>query len=282
MAAYKAYDPEVLKHLQQTELEILLAVDKVCRENDIVYWLDSGTALGAVRHKGFIPWDDDADIGMLRPDYDRFMTIAPHELGERYAVSGPRSNPKQSGFFGKVWLRNTIFETPETKGAGFSQGIFVDVFPYDVLNKDPIIAKKQIVIGNTWQKISYLYHSGNISAVGNGVRGSILRAICLVAHFLLKPFVNQDMIIRHFDKAIQLGKDDPSDDYVGLSYPMVNPFPKKMLIPPKRIEFEGAMLPVPNETIAFLEKDYGPTWNELPPIEQRRNHAPMTLKFENG
>ncbi|WP_304597434.1 LicD family protein, partial [Adlercreutzia caecimuris] len=70
------YDPDDLRQLQLVELEVLLAIDELCARYDIPYFLDSGSALGAMRHGGFIPWDDDIDIGMLREDYERFVAVA--------------------------------------------------------------------------------------------------------------------------------------------------------------------------------------------------------------
>ena len=118
----------------------------------------------------------------------------------------------------------------------------------------------------------------NINA--RGVAGYLLKLACTVAHCILKIFINQEEIIKHLDKAIELGKEDPSKNYVGLSYPLDNPFPVNMLLPVKRIDFEGYKLPVPGETEAFLENIYGFDWMELPPVEKRRNHAPLRLKFE--
>ena len=80
------YDDRDLRKLQLLELRILKEIDRVCRELGITYFLDSGSVLGALRHGGFIPWDDDIDLGMPRADYDRFVAEAPALLGEEYDV----------------------------------------------------------------------------------------------------------------------------------------------------------------------------------------------------
>lgn len=122
------YEQSVLRRLQVVELEILAAIDCVCREYGITYFLDSGTVLGARRHGGFIPWDDDIDLGMPRDDYERFLEVAPAALGKRFRVTCSRSNPHQAALFSKVMLVGMRFVTDETEEAGFDQGIFVDIF----------------------------------------------------------------------------------------------------------------------------------------------------------
>lgn len=95
------------RHLQMVELRILLAIDRVCAENKIDYFLDSGTMLGAARHQGFIPWDDDVDIAMPRDSYARFLSIGQEALGPRLFVQTRRTDPKAPFSFAKVRMNDT-------------------------------------------------------------------------------------------------------------------------------------------------------------------------------
>ena len=83
------YDPKVLDKLHRLQIEMLNDLDSICKKHDIHYFAVFGTALGAVRHHGFIPWDDDIDVAMLREDYDRFLEIVTVEMGEKYQIMTP-------------------------------------------------------------------------------------------------------------------------------------------------------------------------------------------------
>lgn len=88
--------------LQKIELEILKKIDEVCKKHNIKYWIDSGTLLGAVRHKGFIPWDDDIDIAMLREDYEKFLKVAQKDFGNEYFLQTKNTDKKYPLFYAKV------------------------------------------------------------------------------------------------------------------------------------------------------------------------------------
>ena len=98
-----------IKLLQNKMLGILLEIDRICRENNIRYLLDGGSMLGAVRHHGFIPWDDDADVMMPRDDYDRFIEIAPRALGKKYVFQCIENTREYPYNFGKVFDTSTEF-----------------------------------------------------------------------------------------------------------------------------------------------------------------------------
>lgn len=95
-------DKEVLRKAQMVQLEIAKEIKRICEENGIRYWLDGGTLIGAIRHNGFIPWDDDLDLGMLREDYEKFLVIAPLKLQKEYELLTWENNQKYPHAFAKV------------------------------------------------------------------------------------------------------------------------------------------------------------------------------------
>ena len=274
------YDDRDLRKLQLLELRILKEIDRVCRELGITYFLDSGSVLGALRHGGFIPWDDDIDLGMPRADYDRFVAEAPAFLGEEYVVSTPEPHPYQAALFGKVWLRGTRFATEETIEAGFDQGIFVDLLPYDALSSDPATAAKQRRDCRFWQSVSYLSHAKSIVVPHKGVLGAIERAACGAAHLAARGLYSPEKIVSRFNKAATCGNDPSlaSDDLVVMAYATYEPYARSMMLPTSTVTFEGCEFPAPADPEAFLRQLYG-EWQKLPPVEARRNHAPVELDF---
>lgn len=274
------YDDKVLRKLQLLELRILKDIDRVCRELGITYFLDSGSVLGALRHGGFIPWDDDIDLGMPRADYERFVHEAPALLGEEYVVSTPEANPHQAALFGKVWLAGTRFATEETLEAGFDQGVFVDLLPYDALSRDPKAAAKQRRDCRFWQSVSYLYHAKSIVVPHKGALGAAERAACGAAHLAARGLFSHDSIVKRFNEAAICANDSASesDELVVMAYATFDPYATSMMLPPSTIVFEGSEFPAPAKPEAFLAQLYG-DWRELPPVEARRNHAPVELDF---
>ena len=105
-----------LKKLQATELEILLVFKKWCNENNITWFIDSGTCLGAMRHQGFIPWDDDIDVGLPRKDYERLLALSKDGFPEGYSIHTSEDDGYTS-LFAKMYKDETVFAT-QTRGCG--------------------------------------------------------------------------------------------------------------------------------------------------------------------
>lgn len=275
------YDDETLRTLQLMEFDILRDVDRVCREHGITYFLDSGSALGAARHKGFIPWDDDIDIGMLREDYDKLLEVAPQALGEPYEVSDPLSNTQQSAMFAKVWLKGTKFYTQETLDAGIYQGIGIDIIPYDTLSVDAAIARKQARNCRFLQMALYLYHSKHVVVPHKGIVGALERAACAITHAFLRTFSSHESLVARFHKAALLGTGQPGQEVMCMAYVAIGAFPKDALVPCVSGTFEGEQFPVPADIERYLTIMFG-DWKKLPPAQERRQHAPIELDFGNG
>lgn len=135
-------DKELLRKVQLTQLEITKEIRRVCEENDIAYFLSDGTFLGAVRHQGFIPWDDDMDVGMLRADYEKFCRIAPEKLGKNFVFQNWYTDPNYGLPFGKVLKRGTLYvENKKTKRLK-ENGFYVDIFPFDYAPEEETARRK--------------------------------------------------------------------------------------------------------------------------------------------
>lgn len=129
---------EKLRSLQLTMLEILKVFDKFCREHDLKYSLYAGSLLGAVRHKGFIPWDDDLDVCMERSEYDRFVALWEQLPPEGYILQNKENTPAYWQSFSKIRKDHTTFLQEEREVGKYHTGIFLDIFPLDRIPDDKL------------------------------------------------------------------------------------------------------------------------------------------------
>lgn len=123
------------RKLQLCQLNIARDVDRICRENGLKYYMVGGTLLGAVRHGGFIPWDDDLDIAMFREDYEALQKIMIRDHSERYFLQNSRTDPKYSRVIAKVRLRGTVQMERSYEKTGGDAGVYIDIFPIDRITK---------------------------------------------------------------------------------------------------------------------------------------------------
>lgn len=274
-------DSEVLRKLQLEELDIVKMLGGFFHEHGLTWFLDSGTLLGAARHGGFIPWDDDMDIGMPRADYVRLLELAPDFLPNGYSIHTFDNTPGFAGMFAKVYRDGTEFETHETIEAGCKQGIFVDIFPYDVLSANDVVRQKQIKNALKWQSLSYLYHAKTIVVPHKGFLGKWEKRGCAVAHSIVSKFFSRDSIERRFLASIV--PDEPSvDSFMTIfAWAKMTPISYSALVPTANIKFEGCEFPAPADVEGYLSNMYG-DWRKLPAPEDRRTHLPQRLVFSDG
>ena len=263
-------EQRILKKLQTTELDILKQIDLICKKNNIEYSIMYGTLLGAVRHKGFIPWDDDIDICMLRKDYDRFIKIANSELNEKYKLDCIMTNKNHYASFAKVRNKKTIFDESSLSNYQSNKGIFVDIFPFDYIKKNKI---------TKWYKFKF-----KIICVFQAIM--IYRSLHSETSGKIK-FLSKFMNNTLANKLITL-LSNGSEKYNYLTFydleSLGNGFivNKDDVFPSKKIEFEKNMFSGPNNSHNVLIKKYGNDYMELPPIEKRTTHSPKYIKFEDG
>lgn len=250
-----------VKDLQQKTLEILKAFIDVCEQLDLKYYLVEGTLLGAVRHKGFIPWDDDIDVGMLREDYELFLKKAPSLLPKHMFLQTFESDPGYPQTFAKIRNSNTTFFEPTLVHKKTNHGLFLDIFPIDGCNvnfKNSLKFKVTEILCNL--RTSYLISKKYLSLA---VR--VMRPLSM----LFYPTVNGAL------KAKQcLYTATPNEEYVTNYHSLWGDkeiMPKSWYGDGLLLEFEGIKVNCPTEYDKWLTQVYG-DYMQLPPEEKRVTH----------
>ena len=137
------YSKEELTRLQNALYVTLGEVDRICRKHGIRYFVTGGTAIGAYFWQKILPWDDDVDVGMMRPDYERFAEVAQEELGDRFFLQTPETEPHTPFYFMKVRMNGSRFSESTFRHIKMHQGIYVDIFPFDKIPKHRWLEKLQ-------------------------------------------------------------------------------------------------------------------------------------------
>jgi len=249
----------VLRRAQLKMLDILLEFDRVCRKNGLTYWIDFGTLLGAVRHGGFIPWDDDIDLSMPTADYEEFKRIAPSELGPDFVLQTEKTQPlarQGMGMF-KVRMKNTLYLMQQDRmGMDYDKGLFIDVFdsvPYPTLNRKFF----KFLVKRIKKPLGFMMYNQDLNF------GNIVRYFVFPVEFAF--FYSLWKVICLFKK-----KDRELTPMTRLIYGY--PSLKTDIHPLGQIEFEGHMFPCPNNPDARLRDMWG-DYMKLPAKEERRIHT---------
>ena len=256
-------DEKELRKAQLKMVEILEAIDDICKRHDIKWWLCYGTMLGAVRHNGFIPWDDDCDIAMMREDYERFMEVALKELPSNLHLQNRELEPSYNKSITKIRMDGTkLVALEEKENEPYHQGIFVDIFVWDYHLKINEVILKNI----SW--ITKLRYKRKNYPKGHWKRSAWQVTAALPYLFYsctLKCMTAFSLSYRKNESLPYVGTEFKTTDKVFCSREMI--FPLRRDIP-----FEGKYFPVPNDCNAFLTYKYG-DYMTLPPVGQRRVHA---------
>jgi len=268
---------EELKKVQACELEILADVIRVCNENNIEYFVFGGTALGAVRHGGFIPWDDDIDIGMTRDNYERFLAIAPSKLKDDLFLQHYTTEPNAPTYFAKVRKNNTRFVEYYFRKIKMHHGVFIDIFPHDQVPDDPKLRRR--LFRRTFI-LNQLYIAKSVvetSTPQKGLRGFLGKSLRFILHCLLKP-IPKKWLFQLLDKEVQKYNKRPQASslcYIPGSRVVIEP---NVLFPLKQTKFESLTVNIPYLSEEYLTRHYG-DFLQLPPVEKRVGHRPFILEL---
>lgn len=259
---------EQLIKLHELELDMLTEVRRVCELNNIKYFIIGGTMLGAVRHKGFIPWDDDADVGMLREDYEKFRKVCETDLNhEKYYFQDDRNTKGYRWGYGKIRRKNTLFLRENQRHLDFGQEVFIDIFPLDNVPNG---------------KIAQLIHFQHCfiirkmlwSVVGVKVEKNIIKK----GIYWLFTKIPKERIYEHYYKYIGSVKESNFVKINLFQLKETPPFRRCLFMETDQYEFEGELFSGVKDYDEYL------TWKfhdymTLPPVEKRKIHPVEEIRL---
>ena len=277
----KQYDDADLKKLQSVERNMCKDIHDVCEKHNIGYSVAFGSLIGAIRHSGFIPWDDDMDIVMLREDYERFEKVFDEELGDKYYLMSPLRDSAYLGNVIKVEKKGTTFINKHSEKMKCPQGIFIDIFVYDKIPENEAMFKKQKKKARLCAMLVFLYCSPWAEVGMKGITGAVAKAICFIAHYILHLIPHGNVYL--YKKMLQycmMSNESESDKYIIYQdgYADRTIIAEKDIVPYKCVDFDGLELNIPNNYDKVLRSYYG-DYMELPPVDKRVNHAADVLDF---
>lgn len=254
-------------------LGYLLEVDRICKKHNIKYFLAGGTLLGAIRHHGFIPWDDDADVMMLREDYEKFLSVVQQELPNNITLQTTKTDPKTHCVFTKLRIDNTLFSTKFTSMfMDMHNGIFFDVLSHDQTANSKLGRKIHLQL--TLLTRSLVFNKWHKRKIDNGNKFQSFVANILKAVFPIK-FSEwlQFKCLRFFEK-----KKDAEYLYDGMGRNVYKgDFPKYYLDEVIEWDFEGHKFPVPKEYDKYLRYLYGDYEQLILPWQRQTSHAIVVM-----
>ena len=246
------------KEIQELGIQILEVFHQFCKENQLTYYMAGGTLLGAVRHKGFIPWDDDIDLMMPRPDYEKMIRLFHHD---RYRVDSCETNPDYATPFARVWDTQTFLRWDIVKEIPL--GVFIDIFPIDGYPEDEKICKMHMnVLKFRKAQINSVIRKGYIE-------GEKYQGVKKYLKYVWRKSANEYARLMN-----QTGKKYAfsSCDYVGVTTTTAHIFkernPKTIFQETVYLPFQHLELPAPSGYDVYLKHLYG-NYMQLPPPEQR-------------
>lgn len=250
--------------LQEKEFELLKILDSVCKKLDIPYFLVCGSALGAVKYGGFIPWDDDIDVGMLRSDYEHFKKSTSELLPEGIFLQNADTDPAFPQIYSKLRNSRTTYIESSARHLPINHGIFIDIFPLDGYPSNHATKK-----WFEWKKRIY----ANMLLSAYDIPRTGLSKFTWWIWSILRVPQHTQTVVRHFENHIRRYSIDESKficnhgNWQGkLEYAPAHQYGRG-----KQVSFEGMSALIPEDFDAYLTQKYG-NWRQDIPTEQQTGH----------
>jgi len=266
---------EELRRMQLIQVELLQEVDRICRKYHISYSVEGGTLLGVVRHKGFIPWDDDVDIAMVRSEYRKFCRACEKELNkEKYFFQTHDTDPEYRWGYAKVLKNGTSFVRYGQEHMKMKRGVYVEIFPMDGIPKKPLEKAVFNTLRVCCRKVMYS-EAGKVCSKSPALRCwyGFLNKIPVDAAFDMLNFLSRKYDERNADYVTCLSfkdcwvKGEPG-------------FKREYYLDTKRGSFEGIEVNIPEKDKELLVTLFGKDYMTPPPEKDRVTHIPASsFKF---
>lgn len=255
------------KKLWSVELDIIKEIDKICEKHAIKYCVLGGALIGAIRHKGFIPWDDDMDIGMLRSDYEKFLEVAPKELDDRFFIQNGINDKDYYDKLIRVRDKNTTGIVKKDLGSKCNNGIFIEIYPFDSVNP------------NKWKFNVQIFRAKVLNAILHySVYSDKKKFRTFIANFACK-LLGKERIMEKLTYILSLYNNSGCEYVDILLAPYNCKYKKSDMEETIKVPYEYLELSIPKGYDACLRTTYG-DYMIMPPIEKREQHHNKVVYYD--
>lgn len=262
---------EELKKLQDVQKELIGEVKRICLKNNIHFNMVGGTMLGAIRHGGYIPWDDDADIGFLRAEYEKFREACKKDLNhEKYYMQDLRDTSGYRWGYGKLRKKDTEFVRLNQEFMPYEQGIFIDLMPFD--NVPDNIFAREIHFFKCFMYRKFFWSEVGKNSETNGLVRSLYKIMSLLP---------MNLLINRYQKFVDKGQKRKTKLVRILTFPTpkgVYGYDRKWYTKLTNYKFDELILPGAKDYEGYLTIKYG-NYMEMPPVEKRKVHPISRISF---
>lgn len=273
---YKEYDAKTLQKLKKMELELLRDFQDLCERHGLEYFAGGGTAIGAVRHQGFIPWDDDIDVNLYRDDYEKFLKYAKEEYSDKYEIMNAETSNLYPLMSTRWMKKGTKFKEECFKDLDLNLGVFLDVYCFDNVPDDDKKMRRQ------GKRVWFLNKLMILKAVKkpvlyfSGWKAQMVYIISWMVHMLMNLFhVSNAFLYKQVKKELTRYNDGKTKRiaYYFDPTPFTSVINYDDVFPTRKVPFEDGEIKVGCHVEKYLEKRFG-DYMQMPPEDKRHNHPP--------